>query len=74
VQPTKSGIVTALCRRLDEKAMPKFERTLTNAEIVAILSYIKSTWPPEIRARQDSVNRLYATQNAAVRRILSLSD
>lgn len=75
VQLTKSGIATALCRRpLDEKAMPKFERTLTDAEIVAILSYIKSRWPPEIRAQQDSVNRLYATQNAAVRRILSRSN
>jgi mono/diheme cytochrome c family protein len=74
VQLTKSGVATALCRPLNEKAMPKFERTLTDAEIVAILSYIKSTWPPEIRAQQDSVNRLYATQNAAVRRILLLSN
>jgi mono/diheme cytochrome c family protein len=75
VQLTKSGIATALCRRpLDEKAMPKFERTLTNAEIIAILSYIKSRWPPELRAQQDSINRLYATENAAVRRLLSRSD
>jgi len=51
--------------------MPKFERTLTDAEIVAVLSYIKSLWPADIRAQQDSLNRLYAAENAAVRRLLA---
>ena len=74
MQLTKRGIATALCRPLDGSAMPKFERTLTDAEIVAVLSYIKSTWPADIRAQQDFINRLYATQNEAVRRLLTLSD
>ncbi len=33
--------------------MPAYEGTLSDAEIVAVLSYIKSTWPPEIRQRHD---------------------
>jgi mono/diheme cytochrome c family protein len=43
---------------------------LTDPEIVAVLSYIKSLWPADIRAQQDSLNRLYAAENAAVRRLL----
>ena len=74
LQLTKTGVATAFCRPLEEGAMPKFERTLTDAEIVAVLSYIKSLWPADIRAHQDSLNRLYATQNAAVRRLLVRAD
>lgn len=33
--------------------MPAYRSTLTDAEIVAVLSYIKSTWPEEIRRRHD---------------------
>ena len=38
-------------------AMPAFQHTLSDEDILAILSYIKSTWPPEIRRRQDAINR-----------------
>ena len=36
--------------------MPAYQDQLTDREIVAVLSYIKSTWPPEIRARHDQIN------------------
>ncbi|MBX6369460.1 MAG: c-type cytochrome [Rhodospirillales bacterium] len=32
--------------------MPAYAGKLTDREIWAVLAYIKSTWPPEIRARQ----------------------
>lgn len=32
--------------------MPSFEGVLSDAEIWSILEFIKSTWPPEIRAHQ----------------------
>lgn len=32
--------------------MPAFEEALTDAEILAVLGYIKSTWPDRIRAAQ----------------------
>jgi mono/diheme cytochrome c family protein len=35
-----------------ESDMPAFDRTLSDAEIWAVLAYIKSRWPPEIRERQ----------------------
>lgn len=33
--------------------MPVYEEVLTDDEIIAVLSYIKSTWPQEVRARHD---------------------
>lgn len=35
--------------------MPIFDDILSDAEIIAVLSYIKSTWPEEIRARHDEM-------------------
>jgi len=40
-----------------ETDMPAFEGTLSDNEIRAVLSYIKSTWPAEIRARHDDINQ-----------------
>jgi mono/diheme cytochrome c family protein len=37
--------------------MPKFERSLSDEQIIAVLSFIKSTWPEEIRAKHDEINR-----------------
>ena len=37
--------------------MPAFAGMLTDGEIIAALSYIKSRWSQEIKASQDSVNR-----------------
>jgi mono/diheme cytochrome c family protein len=36
--------------------MPGFKDILSDAAIWAVLSYIESTWPPEIRARQQRMN------------------
>jgi mono/diheme cytochrome c family protein len=36
--------------------MPAYAETLTTAEIIAVLSYIKSTWPDHIRDRQSRLN------------------
>ena len=38
-----------------ETDMPAFQGTLSDDEIWAVLAYIKSTWPAEIRARRDSI-------------------
>lgn len=37
--------------------MPAFGETLSDEEIWAVLAYIKSTWPEEIRAAQEEMNR-----------------
>lgn len=36
--------------------MPGFADILSDAEIVDVLSYIKSTWPESIQARHDEIN------------------
>ena len=36
--------------------MPAYSESLSDAEIIAVLSYIKAQWPPEIRARHDDIN------------------
>lgn len=35
--------------------MPIYESVLSDEEIIAVLSYIKSTWPEEIRARHNEM-------------------
>lgn len=42
--------------------MPGFENSLTDKEILAAIAYIKSTWPAEIRDRQESLTRKMADQ------------
>jgi mono/diheme cytochrome c family protein len=40
-----------------ESDMPAFKDVLDDREIWAVLAYIKSAWPAEIRARQQRINR-----------------
>jgi mono/diheme cytochrome c family protein len=35
--------------------MPGFSGVMSDEEIIGVLSYIKSTWPPEIRNRHDQI-------------------
>jgi mono/diheme cytochrome c family protein len=37
--------------------MPAFGEQLSDDEIWAVLAYIKSSWPPEIQAAREEVNR-----------------
>ena len=46
-----------------QSAMPAFQDRMSNDDIIAVLSFIKSTWPPEIRQRQDAINRQAASGN-----------
>jgi mono/diheme cytochrome c family protein len=40
-----------------ESDMPGYEGELTDREIVAVLAFIKSSWPQEIRERHDEINQ-----------------
>ena len=40
-----------------ESDMPAFREVLSDRDIVAVLSFIKSTWPADIRRRHDGLNR-----------------
>lgn len=39
-----------------ESDMPAYEGVLTDDESIAVLSYIKSTWPEEVQRRHDQMN------------------
>lgn len=54
---TKHGMARATGIRDYDSAMPAYEGVLTDAQIVAVLSYIKSEWPADIRQRHDANNK-----------------
>ncbi|MDQ2736142.1 MAG: cytochrome c [Pseudomonadota bacterium] len=53
---TKYGVAKASDLKDYDSAMPAFDGVMTDAEIIAVLSWIKAQWPPEIRKEQDEVN------------------
>jgi S-disulfanyl-L-cysteine oxidoreductase SoxD len=54
---TKFGVAKAANLKDYVSAMPAYEGTLSDEEIVAVLSWIKSRWPSDIRAAHDELNR-----------------
>ncbi len=54
---TKYGVARAAKIPDYVTSMPKYEGTLSDEEIVAVLSYIKAQWPANIRKQQDEVSR-----------------
>lgn len=54
---TKYGVAKAAKIPDYVTAMPKYEGVLSDDDIVAVLSFIKAQWPPEIRQQQDEVTR-----------------
>lgn len=54
---TKFGL-GKLIKNPDYKTnMPIYDGVLADGEIIAVLSYIKSTWPKDVRQRHDELNR-----------------
>ncbi|WP_343561913.1 cytochrome c [Kiloniella sp. b19] len=58
---TKFGLERMIGKRYPNN-MPAFEGSLSDEEIQATLSFIKSTWPEEIRRRHDRINQQNALQ------------
>ncbi len=53
---TKYGPASLVAQGTYESDMPGYDGVLSDAEIVAVLSFIKSTWPPEVRRQHDRIN------------------
>ena len=53
---TKHGI-SAMVGDGYESDMPAYDGVLDDDDIVAVLSFIKASWPDDIRRRQDDLNR-----------------
>lgn len=54
---TKHGLRPPVAPEGYESDMPAYAGSLSDADIWAVLAYIKSTWPPDIRARQNLRNQ-----------------
>ena len=52
---TKYGIEEMIGKRYPNN-MPAYKDVLTDDEIIAVLSYIKSTWPEQIKQQHDLLN------------------
>jgi mono/diheme cytochrome c family protein len=55
---TKLGVAKAANLKNYKTRMPAFENLLEDDEIIAALSYIKATWPEDMRRRHDQLNRV----------------
>lgn len=53
---TKFGLAKLTNNPDYETDMPVYEGVLEDDEIIAVLAYIKSTWPAEIQTRHDQMN------------------
>ena len=61
---TRLGVARAANLKDYASAMPAYEGVLTDAEIIAVLSWIKAQWPADIRERHDEVNRAQAARKS----------
>ena len=71
-QLIRDGVAVANCVPVDPERMPRFKEILTDAELVAVLAYIKSTWPDETRQYHDKVNMMYGPYNRAVSKLIDM--
>lgn len=53
---TKYGVEKIVKMENYKSNMPAYENVLSDDEIIAVLSYIKSTWPEEIQAKHNQLN------------------
>jgi len=57
---TKDGLVPGVTAPVGyESDMPAFKDTLWDADIAAVLAYMKSTWPANLQAAQQEATREY---------------
>ena len=57
---TKYGFEGILGKKYANK-MPVYEDILSDGELLAVLGYIKSTWPEKIKAIHNKINQSYAS-------------
>jgi mono/diheme cytochrome c family protein len=56
---TKLGVAEAANLKGYQTRMPAFGELMSDEDILAVLSYIKSRWPQEIQERHDELNRAF---------------
>lgn len=61
---TKHGLGVILGDKNFKTRMPAYGNQLSDQEILAVLSYIKSTWPADIQSRHDKLNAARKAQES----------
>jgi mono/diheme cytochrome c family protein len=61
---TRLGVKPPLAPEGYQSDMPSFEGVLTGPQIWAVLAFIKSKWPIDIRDRQEQINEAIRRQQA----------
>ncbi len=62
---TKLGVGKAAGLKNYKSAMPAYDGILSDEEIIAVLSFIKSTWPDDIREQHDEISILFAMEKGS---------
>ncbi|MGB7287320.1 MAG: cytochrome c [Salaquimonas sp.] len=60
---TKFGVAKAANLENYRSNMPAYEKVISDEEIIAVLSYLKSQWPKEIRIKHDEMNERYSVDS-----------
>jgi len=53
---TKFGVASIVGDPSYKTSMPAYEGRLSDDEIIAVLSWIKAQWPPQVRRKHDQMN------------------
>lgn len=53
---TKFGVASIVGDPSYKTSMPAYEGRLSDDEIIAVLSWIKAQWPPQVRQKHDQMN------------------
>ena len=64
---TKRGVAEAANLKGYKTRMPAFGGILSDADIIAALSYIKSRWSEDLRRRHDELNRVYERRESSAK-------
>jgi S-disulfanyl-L-cysteine oxidoreductase SoxD len=56
IRITKLGVAKAANLKDYQSAMPIYDGVLSDEEIIAVLSWIKSRWPASVREKHDQIN------------------
>lgn len=56
IRITRDGVAAVVGDPGYRTAMPVYRGVLTDEDIVAVLSWIKSQWPPDVRSKHDQIN------------------
>lgn len=63
----KTGVLDDICKIDAGTTMPKFKDQLSDDQIRAVLAYIASRWPPQIKALNDAINAEYDRQDGVAK-------